>query len=115
MLGYIACRRSDTPLFIKAVQQEMLALLTQAPSLTAREQIQPQLEAVLQRAIAELQAGQISAQQLAVQQVLSREPDEYAVSTRAALAAEQYRAAGIRVHPGERLSYVLQRHLCDTL
>ena len=46
--------------------------------------------------------------QLAVQQVLSRESEDYAVSTRAALAAEQYRAAGIRVHPGERVSYVLR-------
>lgn len=104
----LACRRIDTPLFIKEVQQELLTLLTQATTLTARQQMQPQLDALLQRAIAQLAAGEIPASQLAVQQVLSREPDEYSVSTRAALAAEQYRAVGVRVHPGERLRYVLK-------
>lgn len=70
--------------------------------------MQPGLGAVVERALAQLEAGEIPASQLAVQQVLSREPDEYAVSTRAALAAEQYRSVGVRVHPGERLSYVLK-------
>ena len=104
----LACRRSDMPAFIQAVQQELLALLMHATSLAARQQMQPELDAVLQRAIAELEAGQLSEPELAVQQVLSREPEDYAVRTRAALAAEQYRAAGVRVHPGERLRYVLK-------
>jgi DNA polymerase elongation subunit (family B) len=104
----LACRRSDTPEFIKAVQQELLALLTQAHTLAARQQMQPQLDALAQRYLTQLERGEIGAKQLAVQQVLSREPEEYAVSTRAALAAEQYRAAGVPVHPGERLSYVLK-------
>ena len=104
----LACRRSDMPAFIQAVQQELLALLMHATSLAARQQMQPELDAVLQRAIAELEAGQLSEPELAVQQVLSREPEDYAVRTRAALAAEQYRAACVRVHPGERLRYVLK-------
>ena len=102
----LVCRRSDTPEFIKVVQQEMLALLTNAHTLAARQQRPSELDAVLQRAIAQLEREEIGAKQLAVQQVLSQEPEDYAVSTRAALAAEQYRAAGVRVHPGERLSYV---------
>ena len=104
----LACRRSDTPEFIKEVQQEMLALLKQAPTLAERAALRPQLEALLQECIAQLERGEIEAQRLLIRQVLSREPDECAVATRAALAAEQYRAAGIPVHPGERLSYVLQ-------
>ncbi len=104
----LACRRSDTPEFIKAAQQELLALLTQAHTLTARQHIQPQLDALVQTYLTQLERGELGAKQLAVQQVLTREPEEYAVSTRAALAAEQYRAAGVPVHPGERLSYVLK-------
>jgi DNA polymerase elongation subunit (family B) len=104
----LACRRSDTPEFIKEVQQELLALLTEARTLAARQQMQPQLDALVQTFLTQLERGEIGAKQLVVQQVLSREPEEYAVSTRAALAAEQYRAAGVSVHPGERLSYVLK-------
>ena len=104
----LACRRSDTPEFIKEVQQQLLALLTQSHTLAARQQMQPQLDALVQTFLAQLERGEIGAKQFAVQQVLSREPEEYAVSTRAALAAEQYRATGVPVHPGERLSYVLK-------
>jgi DNA polymerase, archaea type len=104
----LACRRSDTPEFIKDVQQELLALLAQAKTLAERAALRPQLEALLQLRSAELAAGEIAPQRLQVRQTLSQAPEDYTVATRAALAAEQYRAAGIPVHPGERLSYVLK-------
>lgn len=104
----LACRRSDTPEFIKEVQQEMLTLLQGATTLAERAALRPQLETLLQERIAQLETGDIEPSHLLVRQVLSRDPDEYAVTTRAALAAEQYRAADVPVHPGERLSYVLR-------
>lgn len=104
----LACRRSDTPIFITDVQQELLALIAQAKTLAERAALRPQLETLLEERLAQLERGEVDAQRLFVSQVLSREPEAYVVSTRAALAAEQYRATGVPIHPGERLSYVLQ-------
>jgi DNA polymerase elongation subunit (family B) len=44
---------------------------------------------------------------LIIEQVLSREIDEYDVETRAALAARELIDDGVKVHPGEKIGYVI--------
>lgn len=56
----LACRRSDTPEFIKEVPQEMLALLIGATSLAEHAPLQPNLEALLQGRLAQLEHGEIA-------------------------------------------------------
>src|SRR5262249_50379297 len=44
---------------------------------------------------------------LIIEQVLSREIDEYEVGTRASLAARELIDDGVNVHPGEKIGYVI--------
>jgi DNA polymerase elongation subunit (family B) len=103
----LAHRRRDTPLYVKEVQEEMLAILSQARTLDdLRERQRAALE-LLELRIAELERGEVEVKRLIVEQVLSRDIEDYAVETRAALAARKLRDAGIPVHPGESVGYVI--------
>ncbi|MCG3143147.1 MAG: hypothetical protein HONDAALG_00468 [Gammaproteobacteria bacterium] len=103
----LAHRRRDTPLYVKEVQEEMLAILAEARTLDdLRERQRAALE-LLELRIAELERGEVDIKRLIVEQVLSRDIEDYAVETRTALAARKLRDAGIPVHPGESVGYVI--------
>ena len=103
----LAHRRRDTPLYVKEVQEEMLAILSEALTLDdLREKQRTALE-LLELRIAELERGEVHISRLIVEQVLSRDIEDYAVQTRTALAARKLRDAGIPVHPGESVGYVI--------
>jgi DNA polymerase elongation subunit (family B) len=57
--------------------------------------------------LAEIESGQVDARLLIIEQVLSREAEEYDVETRAALAARELIGDGVNVHPDERIGYVI--------
>lgn len=103
----LAHRRRDTPLYVKEVQEEMLAILSEARTLAELSEKQREALQLLELRIAELERGEVDIKRLIVEQVLSRDPEEYAVDTRAALAARKLRDAGIPVHPGESVGYVI--------
>lgn len=103
----LACRRHDTPLFLKAAQEEMLAALAQARNLEELAARRQEALQIYERHRADLESGAVDPRLLIVEQVLSREVDEYAVDTRASLAARELIAEGIHVHPGERIGYVI--------
>lgn len=103
----LAYRRRDTPLFIKQVQQEMLSILSSAQNI--EELIEKRVEALclLDERIAQLKRGEIDITQLIIEQTLTRNPEDYTVATRTSLAAQKLREAGIPVHPGEQVGYVI--------
>lgn len=103
----LAHRRRDTPIYVKEVQEEMLAILGQARMLDELRERQKEALKLLEMRIAELERGEVDIRRLIVEQVLSRAPEEYAVQTRAAIAARKLRDAGIPVHPGETVGYVI--------
>jgi DNA polymerase elongation subunit (family B) len=85
----------------------MLAILSQALTLDdLRERQRAALE-LLELRIAELERGEVHISRLIVEQVLSRDIEDYAVQTRTALAARKLREAGIIIHPGESVGYVI--------
>lgn len=103
----LAHRRRDTPIYVREVQEEMLAILAEARTLDdLRERQRAALE-LLELRIAELERGEVDIKRLIVEQVLSRDIEDYAVETRAASAARKLRDAGIPVHPGESVGYVI--------
>mgnify|MGYP000365481049 CR=1 FL=1 len=51
--------------------------------------------------------GDISIEDLAITQVLSMDPDNYAVEVRQAVAAKHLERAGIRIVPGQAVTYVI--------
>ena len=104
----LACRRSDTPQFIREAQLEMLSILAAARSLKERAQLMGRVEAVLSERIEELERGEVGPEKLIMKRTLTREIDDYDADTRTALAARQMRSAGIKTHAGERVSYVIR-------
>jgi DNA polymerase elongation subunit (family B) len=103
----LAHRRRDTPRYVKEVQEEMLAILSEAWMLDDLRVRQREALKLLESRIAELERGEVDIKRLIIEQVLSRDVEEYAVETRAALAARKLRDAGIPVHPGESVGYVI--------
>ena len=103
----LACRRSDTPQFIKEAQMEMLQIVAQAKTLEERARLTGEVHAVLQRHIAQLESGEVDPRKLILKRTLTKEIDDYSVTTRTAVAARQLRDAGIRINPGERVQYVI--------
>src|SRR5262245_9515478 len=103
----LAHRRRDTPLYVKEVQEEMLAILSQALTLDDLRERQRESHELLELWIAELERGGVHVSRLLVAQVLSRDIEYYAVQTRAAIGARKLRDAGIPVHPGESVGYVI--------
>jgi DNA polymerase-2 len=103
----LAHRRRDTPLYVKDVQEEMLAILSQARTLDELRERQREAIELLELRIAELERGQVDIKRLIIEQVLSRDIEEYAVETRAAIAARKLRDAGTPIHPGESVGYVI--------
>jgi DNA polymerase-2 len=103
----LACRRHDTPQLIKQAQEEMLAALAEARNLEELKQRRREAAAIYDRYRAELESGDADPRLLIVEQVLSRELEDYAVETRASVAARELIAEGVNVHPGERIGYVI--------
>ena len=103
----LAHRRRDTPLYVAEVQKEMLAILAEARTLSELRERRKDALKLLEMRIGELQRGEVGIRRLIVQQVLSKEPEEYAVATRTALAARKLRETGIPIHPGESVGYII--------
>jgi len=103
----LACRRHDRPLFIKQAQEEMLKILATARTLEELRERRQEAARIYDRYQEELESGTVDPRLLIVEQVLSREIEEYAVETRASLAARELIADGVNVHPGEKIGYVI--------
>ncbi len=103
----LACRRRDTPQFIKGTQEEMLAVLSEARNVEELRPRRRDARRILDARLAELEGGLVDPRLLIVEQVLSRGVGEYEVETRAALAARELIGAGVNVHPGEKVGYVI--------
>lgn len=103
----LAYRRHDTPPFIKAVQQELLDIVATAHTLAELRDKQAVAAAILAERITALERGEVPLAALVITQTLSSAPQDYAVATRTALAAQQLIDEGIPVHPGESVGYVI--------
>ncbi len=103
----LACRRSDTPEFIKDVQWELLALMAGAKTLEDRSKLMREAEALLRRRITELEQGKVDPEKLMMRRTLTKKVDDYKADTRTALAARQLKSAGVKIHPGQSVSYLI--------
>jgi len=103
----IALRRRDTPELFKDMQRELLALLARVPrGSDLRDQIPALLEIVEDYRL-RVREGRVSADELAITFHLSKSPEEYVHDTVSSLAARQLAAAGVALHPGESVRYVI--------
>ncbi|MEJ2011145.1 MAG: DNA polymerase domain-containing protein [Anaerolineales bacterium] len=103
----IEARRRDTPRFIKQTQLGMLEILAQGEDAAGFRAALPQALDYARQRLGALRAGEVDPSELVVVHRLSRKPEEYTVRTAAARVAHQLSAAGVELHPGERLNFLL--------
>lgn len=77
-----------------------------APLYFTAERIKDVLEVVRKYADS-LERKEVDAEELAVRKKLSREPGSYETSARTAVAAEQLEEAGVKLHAGQLVTYVV--------
>jgi len=106
-LRNLACRRRDTPEFIRRVQVELLEVISQGRTLNERLALEAKAVTLLQERIGQLMRGEVAADELALNRRLTRDLEAYRVQTRAATTAKQLSQAGVKLHPGERVRYVI--------
>lgn len=104
----LAYRRHDVPVFIQATQWLMLEQLAEAETVAACVGRIPLALEVLREAWQHLSSGQIPPIQLLVAKTVSRDLEAYQVETAPALALRQLRDAGVHLHPGERVRYLIR-------
>jgi DNA polymerase elongation subunit (family B) len=102
----LACRRRDTPPFVRRAQEELLAKLVEAGTLEDLLALRPELAEMAQGFRQRLREGSITPQDLVITRVLSQPVADYKVATPTALAVRQLEAAGIHLQPGEKVRYV---------
>jgi DNA polymerase-2 len=102
----LACRRRDTPLFVRRAQEALLARMAQAVTVTELMALEPELAEMAAGFRQRLQEGGIPARDLVITRVLSQKVEDYRVDTPTALAARQLEKAGIHLQPGEKVRYV---------
>jgi len=103
----IELRRGDTPPLVAAMQSRMLALLFQA---TTREEVRAQIPALrnlLEEQIVRLRQHEVHAEELVIRTVLSQDPHEYTRGVPQAVVAHQLLQAGVTLHPGEAIEYII--------
>ena len=103
----LACRRRDTPQFIREAQEEMLSLLANARNIEELHHRRQDARRIYESRLAELQSGRVDPRLLIIEQVLSREIEEYDIETRAVFAARKLIGEGVNAHPGEKVGYVI--------
>jgi DNA polymerase-2 len=102
----LACRRRDTPPFVRRAQEALLAKLTEAVTPADLLALKSELEEMAAGFRRRLREGRVRPQDLVITRVLSQAVADYKVDTPTSLAARQLEAAGIHLQPGEKVRYV---------
>ena len=111
----IEIRQSSSPVFVKNLQHQLLAVLSSARTRDQFLECADQAKRLMEKVLADLKAGNIPLKDLLITIRPSRSPDEYVSNTRQALAARQLADAGVNVEAGMKLSYlILDAHASDT-
>lgn len=103
----IEVRRSDVPALVERTQARILEVLFEARTVTALREAVPRALDILAEAVGRLRDGEVSPADLAVTTTISRAPEDYRSHAQVAVAARQMARAGVRLHPGERIQYVI--------
>lgn len=103
----IACRRHDTPRLIAQMQSRLLERLARADDLAGCRQSAAELLDIVEDYRLRLREGRVTAEELSIAFTLSKAPWDYLVDSIQALAAKRLAAAGVALHPGETVRYVI--------
>jgi len=100
-------RRSDMPPIVKSMQAEMLLVLSHAANAEEYRLKEPELMGILNKYLAEVRSGKVSAENLVISRKMSKNPADYKTNTAMAAASKALAAAGVNPQPGERVDLVI--------
>ncbi|MFO7835881.1 MAG: DNA polymerase domain-containing protein [Candidatus Thorarchaeota archaeon] len=103
----IEVRRRDTCLYVGDCQNSMIQVLAQARDKREFLDLVPEAFGVCQDYITKLREGDVDMRDLVLNSRLSREPEEYRTTSRAAVVAKQLVEMGKDLHAGQKVRYVL--------
>ena len=100
-------RRGDAPPIVAAMQRRMLDLIFQAATLDEARARLPAVAELLEEQCVRLRQHEVRAEELVIRTVLSQDPREYERGIPQAVAAHQLVQAGVALHPGEAIDYII--------
>ena len=103
----IEVRRSDQAPFVQQFQLALLERLTAARSLAECRAMREELAAMVLEAEARLRRREVEIEALLLRRKTSKSAEEYRNNSMTAVAARQARRAGIDLHAGESLSFLV--------
>jgi DNA polymerase-2 len=103
----IECRRRDLPPYIRQVQLGMLERLAAARNAAEYRAMVGELRSGMAALEGALWRHEVPRDELLITQSLSQDPEEYGGNGSQALAARQAVAAGLNLHAGESISYLI--------
>ncbi|MHA1935237.1 MAG: DNA polymerase domain-containing protein [Candidatus Thorarchaeota archaeon] len=103
----IETRRRDTCLYVGDCQKAMIETLAQGRDKEGFLEMIPSAYAVCEDYITRLREGDVDLRDLVLHSRLSREPDEYRATSRAAVVAQQLVKSGRELHAGQKVNYVM--------
>ncbi|HOR29316.1 MAG TPA: DNA polymerase domain-containing protein [Candidatus Sumerlaeota bacterium] len=103
----IEVRRSDQAPYVQRVQRELLDALAAAPSLAACRALRGRLYRIVQEAERRLRERAVDLEDLIFKRKTSMEADDYRGNGMTALAARQMKQAGLTLHAGEVVRYLV--------
>lgn len=104
----LAFRRHDTPPLIKEAQKEMLDLLCTCKDREDYEHKNRQIREIMDGYLTRLHTGDLKNEELLIAKTARQHPEAYKVDNLTALALRQLAAGGIKIHPGEKVYYLIR-------
>ncbi len=105
----LEARRRDTPVFVSALQQQMIACLAKAETPADVPRQAAAAVQALRRGLRRLYSGDVPLDQLLVGQKLSRKLEAYTTPSPSARAAQQLQEVGKILEPGQRVYFLWLR------
>ncbi|MCE5230517.1 hypothetical protein LLG95_13115 [bacterium] len=103
----IEVRRSDQAPFVQDMQARLLGILAEARSIEECRRLEPRLMEVVADAERALAEHRVPIERLLLKRKTSREAEEYVGNQMTAVAARQARRAGIPLHAGEAVRFIV--------
>lgn len=104
----LAFRRHDTPPLIKEAQEKMLDLLRTCENREEYGKKNCQIREIMDSYLTRLHTGDLKNEELLVAKSVGQDAEAYKVDNFTALALRQLAAGGIKIHPGEKIYYLIR-------
>jgi len=101
-------RRDDTPPLVKEAQTKMLDLLSTCKDSREYREKSGEVREILRDYLTRLHTGDLKKEELLIAKSTRQKRSEYKVENLTALALRQLEEAGVEIHPGEKVHYLIK-------